>query len=634
MPPVSFPFSVRLDSESYEARRLDGSRQTTTTYVPQVRGQQSSVQLDPLNVTDWGDGRGWGQNQDTSEGMILPGPLVTSVALPSVPGGDLEQFAEQDGHIYVVGGRYAYKIANGSSAPTQDQDLGASFVAVSIVPFKTSLFVGGRTSGNEWELPSGGAWTNTMVGAAVQRGKMATVFWDTGTPSLTLVGEQGANAISYVAANPRQATDWTPQPTPLTISNNFAIRSIVASRDHVYFGTTGGLLDLDSSSNAPNLTPEIEHLVMDTNGKATLAANGWVYINAGYGLKRVRSVGQEYAQVQEVGWANQLPPQCPMSGYVTALARHGYWLWAAVYDGTNTWVCKAREAVQGLDRVGPLVWFVAPIHLSGVKVTSLHISGLVDQNPRLWMGCVSGSTRSLKWAPLPLDSAYRDLRQARLYRFGISFQFDEPEEDHGDDALPKFIREFVGEGENLGVGTQDVLSIAADGSPMFTEIGSLRSNPRAVIQPSSATSILASRYILRHTGSGTTTQPPVLKKLSRRVIPRPDLLEVRSYQFIMGPAVRGGDGALDGRSVRRAKRTLSRLQQVLPVSFRDEDGASYSVMVVAGMTLTEVSATTGDSKERRVLAADVQVAVTASYGGSTFTVGDGTVIGDESKVIA
>src|SRR4051794_31732689 len=131
MPPVAFPFEVKIDGASYRARRLDGTRQYNATFVPQVVNQRASVQLDPLNTADWGDGRGWGQGADTSEGMIMPGPEVTGVALPSAPGADLEQFAEQDGHIYVAGGRYAFKIANGTGSVTADQDLGASFLGVS-----------------------------------------------------------------------------------------------------------------------------------------------------------------------------------------------------------------------------------------------------------------------------------------------------------------------------------------------------------------------------------------------------------------------------------------------------------------------------------------------------------------------
>lgn len=630
MPPVDFPFELRIDGQSYRGRRLDGTRSYAATFVPQVSGQRAMVQLDPLNTADWGDGRGWGQKADTSEGMIMPGPEVTSVALPSAPGADLEQFAEQDGHLYATGGQYAYKIASGSGPVTADQDLGASFGAVSLVPFKSSLFVGGRSSGNIWEKPSGGAWTNTMVGGGVQRGKLTTVWWNTGNGnSLRLVGEGAAStALTYVAANPRLDTDWQ---AAITIGS-YPIRSMVASRFHAYIGTTGGLFDFGSDGTAPNLTPDIEKMPMDTNGKATLAMDGWIYINGGYTLYRVRAVGQEYAQVQECGWSAQIPKQCPLGGYVTALTKHGRWIWAFVYDGANTWGIKGREAVSGVDRYGPIVWFVAPIYLAGIKVTAAHASGLVSMNPRLWMATNTSGTRALQWAHLPLDSAYRDLRQARLYRFTTAAQYDEPEEDHGDDALPKYLREIVGETENTSGATQDALSIARDGESVYTPIGSLRTNPRPILHPPST--ILASRYILRHALAGTTTTPPIVRKRSTRVIPRPDLLEVRSYQLVVGPAVRSSDGALDGRSIKATRRVVSRWQRVGPITMEDEDRTPLSAFVAAGESFTEVEARLGDAQERRVLVVDCQVAVLTVGGGRTFKWGDGTKYGDVGKVWA
>lgn len=630
MPPVSFPFEIRIDGQSYRCRRLDGTRSYAATFIPQVAGQRASVQLDPLNTADWGDGRGWGQNNDTSEGMVMPGPDVTSISLPSAPGADLEQFAEQDGHIYAVGGRYAFRIDSGSGPVTVDQDLGASFVAVSVVPFKNTLVVGGRTSGNVWQKTAGGAWSNTMVSGAVQRGKLTTVWWNTGGGNaLRLVGEGAPTTLTYVAANPLLSTDWS---TAITIGS-YPIRSMVASRFHAYVGTTGGLFDFDQDGTAANLTPDIEKVVMDTNGGATLAMNGWVYINGGYTLYRVRAVGQEYAQVQECGWSAQLPRQCPMAGYITAITKYGRWLWAAIYDGTSTWLCKAREATAN-DRYGPLVWFVAPIYLAGVKVTALHTSGLVSLNPRLWIGCNAGGTRSLKWAHLPLDSAYRDLRQARLYRFSISAQYDEPEEDHGDDTYPVYVREIVAETENTSGSTQDSLSIAKDGEATFSIFGVVRTNPRAIVKSPASTVFLPNRYILRHTLAGTTATPPIIRKRSTRVIPRPDLLEVRAYQVICGMAVHSSDGALDGRTVKSARTMLSALQSGGPRLMDDEDRTSITAMIAAGENLTEVEARLGDGQDRRVLVADLQVAVLRIAGGVTFHLNDGTRLNDPTRVLA
>ena len=62
----------------------------------------------------------------------------------------------------------------------------------------------------------------------------------------------------------------------------------------------------------------------------------------------------------------------------------------AVELGATTYVCWGREATS--DEIGPMTWHVAPIVLAGQKVTSMHVSGLVTANPRLWMATIDGLT--------------------------------------------------------------------------------------------------------------------------------------------------------------------------------------------------------------------------------------------------
>lgn len=616
MAPVLFSHEVTIDGATYRARRLDGGGRHAASFVPLVGESVAPTRLPPLNITTWDHGRGWGKNADPRQsGLLLPGPLVTTVALPSQPGGDIEQFAEQDGHIYAVGGRYAYRIPNGSAAPVQDQDLGAAFLAVSVVPFKTSLFVGGRSTGNIWEKPSGGSWTNTMAGGAVQRGKMATVFWNTGgLASERLVAEQTTTSFSYVAANPRLDTDWTPNPTPTSIGS-FPIRSVIASRDHVFFATTGGLRDVDSSGVAPNLTTQVAAMVFDWNGHATAYLNGWIYLGVAYDVLRLRVIGTSYAQPQWCGFGQTLPKNCQAAGYFYSFARWGDWLIAAQFDEATytTWISWGREAIG--DERGPLTWMVSPIVLTGLKVTAMHVSGLVSGEPRLWMATVTaGGTRSLAWAPLEIDTPYRDQRAGRPYRFATSFQWDDPETDHGDDSLPKLLPEEVLESENLGAGASVALAIAKDGATTYDTIGTITTSPRAVLKPT--TSVRGNRWTTRMTGSGTTTVPPVIRKRSERPVPRPDVREVRGYQFVLGHAVRHAGGNLDGRDPEQVKAALVRLQTADPVTMTDEFGRALIVLIRADETVAEMEASLGDKHEQRVIAVNGNIEILSKVGAS------------------
>jgi hypothetical protein len=420
----------------------------------------------------------------------------------------------------------------------------------------------------------------------------------------------------------------------------------VATRDHVYIATQGGLKDLDSSGLAPNLTPEAEAQVFATNGLATLAADGWIYYGLGYGFKRVRVTNSnEYAQIQDVTPpGNALPNETPVTGLPLAVTRYGNWIILAQWDsgaqaGGTTYISWGRDSLGGYGQytekafaareIGPMVWNCSPIVLDGLKVTRMWVSGLVTQNPRLWMGVVdSGGNRSLRWAPLALSTPYQDLRNARPYRFAVTFDLYDSAEDFGDDLMPKIIPDIAAEAENLGVGTSLAVSAAVDGNSNYDPIGTLNASPRAVLTP--ATQIKANRIQLKYTGTGTNVAPPVLRKRSLRAFGRPDLREVRTYQLVLGTAIRHQGGNVAGTNTLQQKGALAGLQTGSIITVRDEDGQTLKALVAGGIHLSEVEMDV-QGKGVRVLAGTIALAVLQTAG-TTFKWGDGTKFGDAGKV--
>src|SRR5215212_6445965 len=191
---------------------------------------------------------------------------------------------------------------------------------------------------------------------------------------------------------------------------------------------------------------------MSTNGQAAMSANGYGYINIGYGLIRVRTTGSSLVPIGPEacgpGAGQVLPNESPVGGYFTDLLKYRKHVIGSLFDQTTftTYVCWGRDANQ--DEPGPLTWAVAPIVLDGLKVTSMWISGLIAGNPRLWLATVTaGGTRALAWAPLAVDTPYGDLRAGRAYRFSQSYQCDLPNDDDGDDSQIKYLPEMVVEGE-------------------------------------------------------------------------------------------------------------------------------------------------------------------------------------------
>ncbi|MPZ68608.1 MAG: hypothetical protein GEU71_03675 [Actinobacteria bacterium] len=604
-----------------EARRADGSA-GATEYLPLLAGARGGAQLEPANQATWHRGSrsaakmapgmySWTKNGwPCDPGMVLPGPAVTDVPT-EIGTGQVRGFAEQDGHIYVLTDRYVMRVPDGSGTPVQDQDLGASFAARSIKRFKSSLFVGG-TGGNIWELPSGGAWTQAITGAAgVQRGYLGTVYWTVGGVTAERLIAEDVTAtvptILYVADDPRNDGDWS---SAIAVGS-YPITGIVSTRDHAYIATTGGVRDLDSTGLAPNLTPEVEALVLPTNGRANLAAGGWIYSGAGYGLLRVRVAGDlAYALTQWCSPGLGLPDESPISGAPAAITRKGEWLILAQWnaEANASYISWGREALEG--EAGPIVWHSAPIVLPSMKVNTLHISGLIEEEPRLWIGGLFGTAPSLRWAPLALDTPYQDLRQGRAYQFAEEFELYESAEDWGDDTLSKDLDHLATEWENLGPGTAAEVAIAADGSTTYETLGTLSSSPRALLR--ATTAVKGGRLSLKITGTGTVVAPPILRKRSLRALPRPDLREVRQYQVLVGHAVRHQGGAVSGVDPSVRRDALARLQIGNRVTLRDEAGKTHKVLVLApGVSFIEVE---DKGANQRLLAANLAVAIAETSG--------------------
>jgi hypothetical protein len=574
---MSFKEVITLNGLTYNAARQPLDPNTTgIAYVPKtisaIQDQAGAPQLDPINVITMHHGSGasrdvglpmaaWGENIWVCDpGLILPGPLVTRVSLPvagtaAVPG---QGFAEYGGDIFFVAGRYVYRIPAGNGTIAQDFDLGLNsngncfqlgFGQLLLSAGPTGIDLSAKTG------PGAGNWTQALTGpSAIQPGTLSHVFWTTGgVTSERIIGQFGATTIRYTnGGDPRNSNSWTPGLTANAIDvGPYTINRFIATLDHLYIATTGGLRDLDSSGNAPMLTPEIELQQMATNGQAVLAAGGYIYVNGGYSLYRVPVTSTlNFAQVQlcTPGNPTMLPNETPVHGYVTAMTRNGQWVIACQYDDTNniSWISWGREAFAGFltspiepaREAGPMVWNMCPIVLRGQKVTSLWVSGLVTANPRLWIAGIDNAANVIiQWAPLATQTPYQDLRNGRPYQFNpgttTTVSLTHPAYDAGDDSMPKDLEEVVIEAENLTAGNQVILKVATDAAPsVFAQVGNFAQGPRQTLQPS--LTVVGNRIIPQLLLQGGVSAPVVVRKQSFRVNPRPEMAQVRTYFLRLG----------------------------------------------------------------------------------------------------
>lgn len=630
MAAIEFEVDVTLDGVAYPAARgPQGERQYAVQYVPKIKSVNGSeartATLDPLELITFHRGAGasrsigvpgmvsYGKNIWTCDaGVLLPGPEVTAIALPSAtvaprPDG----VREADGSIYVACGRVIYKVTAGqaiSPVPSVDLDLGATTVGLGMTRFGTSLFLSTATTGgggsNLYERPDGGAWTNALLGStAVQpSGALGTVWWTTGAAgaSLTtqrLVAQFGTSGVRYCSTAPRMDGNWTPGLATPAIDIKARIVRFATTLDHLYIATTSGLRDLDASGLAPNLTPEAEDGEMAIGGLAALARGGFAYISAAYDLYTVAVSGQSYAQAQPITPLMSLPNEAPIAAYGVDLVARGRYLIYAMYDeqAKTTWVCWGRPANpdQAAGEVGPMVWNVAPITIVGFKVSCLWVSGLATDGPRLWMfgTTVPGGLVQARWAPLPYTTPYADLKGGRGRRFATSCELTLPSEDGGEDAIPKDVEEIQCESEALTGGNAIKVSAAKEGDPTYTPLATFNSGPRVVAAIREA--FVSQRPTFKLEFSGSPLTPPILRRLSIRWLPNPDLREVRKYTLQVGRYQRYGSGALVGRG---AMEQVRRLVDLATASTRttliDEAGVAYTVRVLAVDGPAEVQAET------------------------------------------
>lgn len=597
---MSGPYSTNLWIDNVPCHVLNVRRSRQSSYVPLVRGQEAGAQLQPVTWITWHRGSGAarkvlpGMHDHTirgwtlDPGLLMPGPKVTHLALAAQDGeGPAGQgIVEKDGALYVATGRYIGKIVptlTGATITTE-KDFGPTQDVSSLGAFGGKLWAFMGTTANIAEQTGVGVWDQALTGALgpVQRGLQARVFWsvNSGGSVVTaerIIGTNGTNGIQYAQATLHDSAAWTPNPNPIKIEGT--ITGLVASYNHVYIGTTEGIRDLDASGIAPNITPEMEDFVLPTNGIAMLAADGFIYSNAGYGIIRVQVRGDQAGIPQWVTPMHGLPSEAPYSGVYTALVRFGRYIIAAQWDQSKNVAALSfgRESIEG--ELGQMVWHSYPIVLEGYKVTSLHVSGAVAENPRLWMALVNGAgVASVAWAPLPLDTPYQDLRHNRPYRFTTQFEAVMSEESYGEDAVSQVLMDLTAEGENLGSGAYFDVQIAV-ASGAHQQIGSLNNNPTARLIPSSP--IVGPRHHIHLLGYGSEQVPPILRKLTSRTVPRPDVLEVRTYQLYAGPASRTQGGPPMADDVDRLLAAIPTWITGSQVTVIDETGAVFSAMVLA-----------------------------------------------------
>jgi hypothetical protein len=183
-----------------------------------------------------------------------------------------------------------------------------------------------------------------------------------------------------------------------------------------------------------------------------------------------------------------------------------------------------------------------------------------------------------KWAPLAFTTPYADLQAGRGRRFAQTCFAVLPAEDGGDDSIQKDVEEVLGEHENVSGTNTIAVSSRREGESTFTQLARFISGTRTITPVSDA--YLATRPQFRVDITGAPLSPPILRRLSIRWLPNPDVREVRRYVLALGRFQQhaGGNYSLVG-----AEEQLEHLIRLATAAQRatmtDERGEELNVRV-------------------------------------------------------
>jgi len=308
--------------------------------------------------------------------MLIPGPYVTVVSTGLSE--NVTRFAEIGGKLLFLAGRYVKEFASNDGI-NAERDLTAGKAGVDMEVFNDCLYVGMAFGAGDFihKRTAAGAWSQDND---VQAGYM-TVAKD------RLCAQVSVRKVSWVQGDddPMDLTKWGGSYT--VGESTSAITTLGALEDLLYIGKQDGLYAMDEDGIAPALTPELRAYRHADNCRNLRPWHGTVWVPHLRGLLEYRSMGEQGNVVRSAQPARDCLSENPVRGRITALAGDDRWLYAALYNGTDTYLLAGRETTEQEAPLGRLIWHPLA-KVAGKRCDAMHISGLWTNptNPRLFLG--------------------------------------------------------------------------------------------------------------------------------------------------------------------------------------------------------------------------------------------------------
>ena len=286
----------------------------------------------------------YGQNTDGRWAFrLLPSAKINVVTLTASVANPTSIF-EALGYIWVVAGRYVYRINPADDSIVQSKDFGASVLGTMGLRWETDvgLVCTNETTNSLYKVAAIGSpdtWTQTCdVEAYLLAAGINRLF------KITKTGEL-KNIVTSL--DPMTDANWADQ---VQVGETSTLpTSLLAYERTVFIGKPEGLFGVGDDGFG---LPLIKRIAREAdNCRGMTIYDPWVLVPHIRGLYRFVP-----GLVESCGLEKELLNESPVAGRWTALAIDGEWVYGAVGVGSNTYILAGRDRRGGEAGFGPMIW--------------------------------------------------------------------------------------------------------------------------------------------------------------------------------------------------------------------------------------------------------------------------------------
>ena len=431
--PRNYQWDVYINDVGYMFVRSKGVPEWSVDPVPEVAGKAPALSEEERRYQSWHLGFGYShfltpdtyhycKNMDLRfPRQAIMGPEVQSLTVGGTV--NVSDFFEQNGTLFCLAGRYckafdlssitAITVVTIAGGANTGKDFGSSKESTKAENFDGKTVVMMGESENSWVLDTVPAWTQTNTNGI--KGTHTTRYYKSDYVLVRSVTSSSKPSIQELAkGNAVDSTAWAAAVNVADADSTYLpITSLAALDKTVFIGRADGVFYNDVSGYTPCILPfgarstnNAKNMMVDSAGLL------WVPSVDGFYMKDT-STGAS----SDVSPGHGLPNASPIYGRATAQVEYKGWHYAAIYNGTDTYIMVGRRRSEGENGIGPIIWHGALVHVAGSVVDAMHITSLAS-SPMLFYGVGANAACIILPSngdnPL-LDSSYRYCGSGSIY---------------------------------------------------------------------------------------------------------------------------------------------------------------------------------------------------------------------------